>query len=232
MPTYRHTYVFADGVSESPYGSAVVQKPLITTNANYPSDMGFLFQGGSGLLAVGGTTGGGTFQLQQRLPDMQTWVNVPGAVLNGIGVIPFAAAESSRLRLAVSGSSGASATAYLMDLPEGTSFSMVSTTAPGSTNAAYVQQAPLTKTDRSVVASTTNTVAVPANATRTRIMVENQDATNTVYVNFGAAASATVSAGNGSKRIGPQGVFEFTGTSQALNIIATAGTPAVTIWEF
>jgi len=229
---FRHTYVFADGVPQSPYGTPVVPYPLITANGFYPSDMGFLFQGGSGQFAVGGTVGGGTYQIQQRLPDGATWVNIPGAVLSAAGIVSFAAAESSRIRLSVTGATAPSATAYILDLPQGASFAMVNTSAPADATAAFVKQAPLAKTDRSIIASMTNQVAVPTNTTRTRLLVENQDATNAVFINLGAAASATTVANNGSKRIGPQGVFELTGTSQAVNIIASAGTPAVTIWEF
>jgi len=324
---YRHTYVFADGVTQSPYGTPVVPYPLITANGFYPSDMGFLFQGGSGQFAIGGTVGGGTYQIQQRLPDQSTWVNIPGAVLTSAGIIPFAAAESSRIRLSVTGATAPSASAYILDLPEGATFSSVMTlgggtggstqvegntasgatdsgnpvkggavyrtTAPtysdgqrtelqsdsrgsikvvlygpngtlggavqgpssdgqavtgslatigyqlvyngvtwdrwrGDVNAANTKQPPLVKNDRSITASTTSQQAAAANSVRSKILVENLDATNAVFVNFGAAATT----GLGSKRVGPQGTFEFTGTNQALNIIAAAGTPLVTVWEF
>jgi len=330
MP-YRHTYVFADGVTQNPSGTPVIPYPLITANGNYPSDMGFLFQGGSGQLAVGGTLGGGTFQLQQRLPDQITWVNVPGAVTTSVGLISFAAAESSRLRLAVSGATAPSASAFILDLPEGTSFAPVAsgsggsvgptggqqvegtqavgtaTTAnpvsvsyqvrnqtpsqaignsviprceptgmqymalgtsnsanfalvnaantatvspnttvlytgtfqyifdgsnwlrsPGDAVAPFAKQPPLNKADRSVTASTTSAQAAAANATRAKLVISNLDSTNAVFINLGAAATT----GAGSMRIGPLGFLELQGTNQAVNVVAAAGTPAVTIWEF
>lgn len=86
----------------------------------------------------------------------------------------------------------------------------------------------LTKTDRSITASTTNQVAAPANTARRRLVVKNNDAAISVFVNLGAAATT----GLGSVEVAAKGYLEISNAVQALNVIAASGTPSVTIWEF
>lgn len=77
-------------------------------------------------------------------------------------------------------------------------------------------------------ASTTSQQLYPANTSRARLIIQNQDAAINVFVNFGAAATA----GAGSLRIAPGGTLDISGTNQAVNVIAASGTPAITAWEF
>ncbi|MET0376516.1 MAG: hypothetical protein ABW128_19965 [Rhizorhabdus sp.] len=84
------------------------------------------------------------------------------------------------------------------------------------------------KTDRSVSVTTTSQIAVPANAARKRILIQNQDAAINVFVNLGAAATT----GIGSIRVGPGGFLDIEGSTQALNIIGSSANPTVTVWEF
>lgn len=85
------------------------------------------------------------------------------------------------------------------------------------------------KTTSAVVAgSTTSQQLFAANASRSRLVVQNQDASINIFVNLGAVATAAA----GSLRIPPGGSLDITGTNQAVNVIAASGTPAITAWEF
>lgn len=92
----------------------------------------------------------------------------------------------------------------------------------------YSTDAAAAKTDRSVTASTASQQAAAANASRKRLIIQNQDAAIAVYVNLGAAATA----GIGSLLVAPGATLRIDGSTQALNVIAASGTPVVTIWEF
>jgi hypothetical protein len=97
-----------------------------------------------------------------------------------------------------------------------------------ATAPAYQADGATNKADRSNTASTTSQTFAPANTTRKRLLIQNQDAAINVFVNLGAAATT----GQGSLRVGPGGFLDIEGTTQALNIIAASGTPIVTVWEF
>lgn len=92
----------------------------------------------------------------------------------------------------------------------------------------FTKQKPLTHTNRSATVTTTSAQVAPANATRTKLLINNLDATNPIFLNLGAAATA----GAGSIRVGPLGVLELSGTTAALNAISTGASVAATIWEF
>lgn len=92
----------------------------------------------------------------------------------------------------------------------------------------YSSEPPTDKVDRSIATSTSNQQAAAANANRLRLVFQNQDAAINVFINIGAAATL----GQGSIRIAPGAMFELTGTTGTVNIIAASGTPIVTIWEF
>lgn len=92
----------------------------------------------------------------------------------------------------------------------------------------FSRQPPKAKVDRGTAVTASSVQYAAANATRSKLVIQNQDAAISVYVNFGAAATV----GGGSFRIGPGLSQEFTGTTDAVFLIATTGTPAVVIWEF
>ena len=98
----------------------------------------------------------------------------------------------------------------------------------GATGPMPVSDGAYPKTDRSITASTTSQQAAPENLSRRRILMQNLDAAINVHVNLGDVATT----GLGSLRLAPGSSVEFTGTSQAVNVIAVSGTPLVTIWEF
>lgn len=108
----------------------------------------------------------------------------------------------------------------MVDMGDGTFAVAVASVSSTPTN--------LTKTDRSITATTTNQVAAPANTSRRRLTVKNTDASISVFVNLGAAATT----GLGSIEVAAKGYLEMNNVTQALNIIAASGTPSVTIWEF
>lgn len=97
-----------------------------------------------------------------------------------------------------------------------------------STTPSYTADATGNKTDRSITASTTSQQAAAANASRRRLIVQNQDAAINIHINVGAVATT----GAGSIKVLPNQYLEITGTTQAVNVIAASGTPIVTIWEF
>lgn len=86
----------------------------------------------------------------------------------------------------------------------------------------------LTKTDRSITASTSNQVAAPANTARRRLVIKNNDTAISVFVNLGVAATTSL----GSIEVAPKGYLEMNNVVQSVNIIAASGTPGVTVWEF
>lgn len=86
----------------------------------------------------------------------------------------------------------------------------------------------LAKTDRPITMSTTSQQAAAANATRTLVVIQNQDAAINIFLNVGAAATA----GAGSIRIAPGATYELYGSTGTINLIAASGTPLVTVWEF
>lgn len=100
--------------------------------------------------------------------------------------------------------------------------------AAGDATASFSKQPPLAKTDRSITASTVSQQAAAASAIRNRLFIKNNDAAISVFVNLGAVATT----GIGSIEVAPKGIFELSGTNQALNVIAASGAPTVTIWEF
>lgn len=85
-------------------------------------------------------------------------------------------------------------------------------------------------TDRSITATTTSQVLMAANLNRTRFFIKN-DTAIVVWVNLGATAVAA--AGTGNISIAANGGYlELSGTSEAVNIIATSTTAAVTAREY
>lgn len=101
--------------------------------------------------------------------------------------------------------------------------------ARGDTVSAFSRPAPRAKSASGVTAGSTTTQQLfAANATRSRVVIQNQDAAINVFVNLGAAAVA----GAGNLRISPGATLELTGTSEAINLIAASGTPAICAWEF
>lgn len=88
---------------------------------------------------------------------------------------------------------------------------------------------PTTKSASAVTAgSTTSQQVFAASATRSKVLIQNQDASINVFVNVGATAVA----GAGNLRIAPGATLELTGTSEAINLIAASGTPAICAWQF
>lgn len=113
---YRRTLTFADGVANTTSG--VIPMPLITANGNFPDANGAEFQGGAALFCVSGTLGGGTYQLQSKLPD-GTWQNIQGAVTTSAAMVPFSAPDG-RVRLVVTGATAPSASSWGFYFPGGT----------------------------------------------------------------------------------------------------------------
>jgi len=99
----------------------------------------------------------------------------------------------------------------------------------GDSTASFSKAPPLTHTASAVVAgSTTSQLLFAANATRSKLIIQNQDAAINVFVNLGAAATA----GAPSMRIAPGATLELTGASANVNLIAASGTPAIAAWQF
>lgn len=99
----------------------------------------------------------------------------------------------------------------------------------GDTVSMFSRNAPRTKSGSALTAaSTTSQQAFAANSLRTRLLIQNQDAAINIFVNLGAVAVA----GAGNMRIAPGASLELTGTSEAVNVIAASGTPAIAAWEF
>lgn len=92
----------------------------------------------------------------------------------------------------------------------------------------YSRLPPVAKTTSAIVAGSTTTQQLfAANPTRSKLVIQNQDAAINVFVNLGAAAVA----GAGNLRIAPGAMLELTGTNQTVNLIAASGTPAICAWE-
>lgn len=80
-------------------------------------------------------------------------------------------------------------------------------------------------TDRSGTASTTSTKIISANSHRKYLYIQNNDATNDIYVNFGAAATSAhfkIAKGGGSQS---WAYGQFCPTDDVF-AISSAGTPA------
>ena len=99
----------------------------------------------------------------------------------------------------------------------------------GDSVATFNKAPPLAGTDRSIVATTTSQPLMAANPTRSKFIIQN-DSLIDVWINFGATAAATP--GGGNYRIKADTNREFTGTSGAVNIIATSTTAAISAREF
>jgi len=93
----------------------------------------------------------------------------------------------------------------------------------------FVKAKPLTKTDRSAVVPLTAVTLVPANTTRTRIIIQNLDAAQALWIHLGGTASVGSLA---NLRIGPLERFDLTGTTAALSAIAQGSPINTTVWEF
>lgn len=80
-------------------------------------------------------------------------------------------------------------------------------------------------TDKSGSASTTSAQVAAQNTFRSYFFFQNLDATIVMYVNFGAAASAT-----NSYKVIAGGTLEFRGQgfipTDAVNVVSASGTPA------
>lgn len=100
--------------------------------------------------------------------------------------------------------------------------------ARGDTSAQFFKAPVQIKANRSITTSAASQQAAAQNTARTRLVICNIDATNAAYYNFGAAATV----GSGSMRIGPNEYRIIEGTYEALNVIAGAGTPILSIWEY
>lgn len=90
----------------------------------------------------------------------------------------------------------------------------------------------MTGTDRSIVASTTTQVLMPANASRMGFYIKNDTAID-VWFNIGASASAA--AGSGNIKVPANGGYFESGTftpGEVINIISASGSPAITAREF
>jgi len=99
----------------------------------------------------------------------------------------------------------------------------------GDVVSTFSRTPPTTKAASAVTAgSTTSQQLFAASATRSKVLIQNQDAAINIFVNVGAAAVA----GAGNLRIAPGSTLELTGTSEAINLIAASGTPAICAWQF
>jgi hypothetical protein len=85
-------------------------------------------------------------------------------------------------------------------------------------------------TDRSITASTTSQLLMPANTARRRFYVKN-DSTIDVWLNPVSPAAASAGAGN-IKVPANGGYFELENSTSAWYIIAVSGSPAITAREF
>jgi len=110
----RKTYYLADGQTIQ----NVATPPAITADGNYPATPGYVdWEGGNGAFIVVGTFGGGTYQLQLQAPDGSSWVSVgTSSTLTTVGAAGFTA-PAGRLRVAVTGSAGASVKAWVVGIP-------------------------------------------------------------------------------------------------------------------
>lgn len=100
---------------------------------------------------------------------------------------------------------------------------------PGDANGAWSKSPPLAHTASAVVAgSTASQQLFAASAARSKLLVQNQDATIIVYVNLGGAATAAPP----SFKIAPGSTLELNGTNESVNLIAASGTPAIAAWQF
>ncbi|MDH7638954.1 hypothetical protein [Sphingomonas oryzagri] len=99
----------------------------------------------------------------------------------------------------------------------------------GDSVSVYSRTPPTTKTASAVTTgSATSQQLFAANTSRSKVLIQNQDASINVFVNVGAAAVA----GAGNLRIAPGATLELNGTSEAINLIAASGTPAICAWQF
>jgi len=105
---YTHTHPIADGMPVTANGITVTPYPVITADGNYPSNEGFVFSGGTGVLEVFGTFGGGTAKLQMRGIDSATWLDLGSTLTLTANTVVGFVAPNRRLRLNVAGSTGAS----------------------------------------------------------------------------------------------------------------------------
>lgn len=92
----------------------------------------------------------------------------------------------------------------------------------------FTRMPPRAKTNSALTAASASTQQLfAANASRSKLLIQNQDAAINIFVNLGAAATA----GANSLRIAPGATLELTGTNDVVNIIAASGTPAICAWE-
>lgn len=99
----------------------------------------------------------------------------------------------------------------------------------GDITGSFSKPPPLAHTASAVVAgSTTSQQLFAASATRSKLLIQNQDAAINVFVNLGAVATAATP----SMRIAPGATLELTGTNATVNLIAASGTPAIAAWQF
>ncbi len=77
-----------------------------TADANYPSNSGVLWEGGSGTFVVYGTPGGATAKLQAKSPLGSTWVDVPSASFTASGMGTVTLGDGFFVRMNVASSSG------------------------------------------------------------------------------------------------------------------------------
>lgn len=103
---YLHLYPIADGQATVTNGVSATPYPVITANGFYPDANGFVYGGGTGTIEVFGTFGAGTATLQMRGVDGLTWLPI-GSAITANTVVGFVA-PNRRLRLAITGATGAS----------------------------------------------------------------------------------------------------------------------------
>jgi hypothetical protein len=161
----------------------------------------------------------------QRVPF---WTSIRGAMMIGAGPAGGISDNAASAAALVTDAGGTARPlgimSYLVSPGAGTF------RATGDATSAFVKAPPLAATNRSIVATTTAQTAMAANTARTKFIVKN-DTTIDVWISIGGTASAAAG-GNNIKVPANGGYLEMTGTNQAVTIIATSTTAAITILEW
>jgi hypothetical protein len=99
----------------------------------------------------------------------------------------------------------------------------------GNSRVLFVGEPVVSATARSATVAATSAVLIPANATRSKFIIQN-DTTVDIWINLSGPAVATAGAGN--IKIAAGRYFELYGSTNAVNAIAASGTAPITAYEF
>lgn len=100
----------------------------------------------------------------------------------------------------------------------------------GDTLGTWSREPPVAGTARNITATNTSQSLMAANTSRSKVFIKNDTAID-VWINIGATAVATAGAGN-IKIPANGGAWEFSGFSEAINIISGGANAAITAREW